>query len=67
MRAMEERARAIGARAAGRRRDAMLPAAEDVPGIGAHVEGDTVVIEGRALLDRWVRDARLRYLGRIPS
>ena len=67
MRALEERARAIGARAAGRRRDAVVREVAEVPGVSAHVEGEDVVIEGRALLDRWVADARLRYLGRSSS
>lgn len=48
-------------RAAGRR-DAIIRAAEDL-GIGARAEGDTVVLEGRGLLARWLHDARLRNIG----
>lgn len=36
----------------------------DFPGVHAHVEGDMVVLTGRHLLDRWIRDARLRDVGR---
>lgn len=50
------------ARAQGRR-DAIVRAAEDI-GIDARVEGDTVVLEGRGLIVRWLRDARLRDIGR---
>lgn len=48
---------------AARKRDAIVRAAEDL-GIGARAEGDTVVLEGRWLLARWLRDARLRNIGR---
>lgn len=45
------------------RREAVARAAEDL-GISARVEGDLVVMEGRGLLARWLRDARLRNIGR---
>lgn len=38
----------------------------DFPGLVARIEGDDVVIEGRHLLDRWLRDARLRNVAREP-
>lgn len=64
MRGVLERGRALGERAAARRREIVLAEALDVPGVRAVVEGDAVVIEGRALLDRRVEDARLLYIGR---
>lgn len=64
MRGVLERGRALGERAAARRREIVLAEALEVPGVRAVVEGDAVVIEGRALLDRWVEDARLLYIGR---
>lgn len=45
------------------RREAVARAAEDL-GISARVEGELVVMEGRGLLARWLRDARLRNIGR---
>lgn len=50
------------ARAQGKR-DAIARAAEDL-GIGASVEGERVVLEGRGLLTRWLHDARIRDIGR---
>lgn len=34
-------------------------------GVSARVEDSAVVLEGRGLLDRWLRDAQLRDVGRI--
>lgn len=48
-----------------RKRQAIAGEAEALPGVSAHVEGDAVVLEGRGLLDRWLRDASLRNIGRI--
>lgn len=45
------------------RREAIARAAEGL-GIGASVEGERVVLEGRGLLARWLRDARIRDIGR---
>lgn len=64
MRGVLERGVALGERVAARRREIVLAEALEVPGVRAVVEGDAVVIEGRALLDRWVGDARLLYIGR---
>lgn len=58
------RGRAIGDRAAERLRDRVADEARAVPGVTVSTEGDAIVIEGRALLDRWVEEARLRYVGR---
>lgn len=64
MRAVLERGQAIGDRAADRLRDRVAADARDVPGVTVTTEGEAIVIEGRALLDRWVEEARLRYAGR---
>lgn len=64
VRAVLERGQAIGERAAARLRDRVAAEARDVPGVTVTTEGDAIVIEGRALLDRWVEEARLRYVGR---
>ncbi|RVT43429.1 hypothetical protein [Sphingobium algorifonticola] len=64
MRGILERGRAIGERAADRLRDRVADEARAVPGVTVSTEGDAIVIEGRALIDRWVEDARLRYVGR---
>ncbi len=64
LRAILERGQAIGERAADRLRDRVAAEARDVPGVTVSTEGDAIVIEGRALLDRWVEEARLRYVGR---
>ncbi len=50
------------ARAQGRR-EAIARAAEGL-GIAASIEGERVVLEGRGLRARWMRDARLRDIGR---
>lgn len=62
--AVAARGRAIGDRAADRLRDRVAAEARMVPGVTVSTEGDAIVIEGRALIDRWVEDARLRYVGR---
>ncbi|MDX3910325.1 MAG: hypothetical protein QHC67_10955 [Sphingobium sp.] len=64
MKGLVERGVALGERAAARRREMVLAEARAVPGVTASVEGEDVVIEGRALLGRWVEDVRLRYIGR---
>lgn len=51
------------ARAARRRRSISVEAG-GLPGVSAYVEGDDVILEGRGLLDRWIRDASLRHIGR---
>lgn len=61
--AMRRGAAAAEARAR-RRREQIAAEAEALPGVSAHVEGDEVVLEGRGLLDRWLRDASLRNIGR---
>ncbi|MEO8723152.1 MAG: hypothetical protein ABI395_06455 [Sphingobium sp.] len=62
---LPDRAAALGERRAQGQRDAIAGAVQnDFPGVTAHVEGDAVVLEGRHLLERWLRDARLRNVGR---
>lgn len=63
--ALQDIATGIVERRAEQQRRAIVTQAEsDFPGVRARVEGDTVVLEGRHLLDRWIRDARLRDVGR---
>lgn len=45
------------------RREAVARAAEGL-GIAARIEGEQVVMEGRGLIVRWLRDARLGDIGR---
>lgn len=52
------------ARAAARRQGITRAVAADFPGLTARIEGEAVVIEGRGLLDRWLREATLRDIGR---
>lgn len=62
---VEARGARIAQARAHERREAMVARVErDHPGLSAHIDGDAVVIEGRHLLDRWLRDARLRDIGR---
>ncbi|MGK2911825.1 MAG: hypothetical protein ACSLE1_18775 [Sphingobium sp.] len=56
-----ERGVALGERVAARRRERVLAEARELPGVSAAIVGEDVVIEGRALLGRWVEDARLFY------
>lgn len=51
----------MGEAAADRRRALVLAEAREVPGVTVREEGDAVVIEGRALVARWVEDVGLRY------
>ena len=64
-----EAARRLGVAAAQarveRKRQAIAEEADALPGVSAHVEGEAVVLEGRGLLDRWIRDAGLRNIGRV--
>lgn len=62
--ALLPRAERAGAARAGRRRAAIVAEAEARRGIVARIEGEDVVLEGRGLLERWLRDAGLRTLGR---
>jgi len=50
---------------ADRRRSGIAAEVEALRGVSAHVEVDEVVLEGRGLLDRWLRDASLRNIGRV--
>lgn len=47
-----------------RKRRAIMREADSLPGVSAYVEGDDVILEGRGLLDRWIREASLRHIGR---
>lgn len=61
--ALRERARLLaGDRAATRRGELALAAERDFPGLAARIEGEAVIIEGRGLLDRWLREANLRAI-----
>lgn len=62
----DEVARAAEARA-GRRRREIAAEAEALGGIAARIEGERVMLEGRGLLDRWIRDASLRNIGRMGT
>jgi|GEM_PF-3197879 len=46
------------------RRHEMVREAEALQDISARIEGEDVVFEGRGLLDRWIRDASIRNIGR---
>lgn len=43
---------------------AIATEANSLGGITARIEGADVVMEGRNLLERWLRDAELRHIGR---
>lgn len=62
-RAMERAAEAAEARAVARRAE-IAGEADALPGVSASVEGENVVLEGRGLLDRWIREASIRHIGR---
>ena len=62
-RVMDRAASAADARAA-QRRDEIAQEASALPGISARIEDEDVVLEGRGLLERWIRDASIRYIGR---
>jgi hypothetical protein len=62
---VEALGRSIGERRAARRRAAIVRAIDDdFTGVTTRIEGDAVVLEGRGLEARWMRDARLRDVGR---
>lgn len=61
-----ERVGRAAARRADRRRQEIVSEAEAM-GVAASIEEDRVVIEGRGLLDRWLRDASIRNLGRTGA
>jgi hypothetical protein len=61
------RGAAAGEARAARRRSAIAAEADAFPGVSARIEGDEVVLEGRGLLDRWLRDASVRSIGRAGS
>jgi len=63
-RAVLDRAARAGEARAAAARQALVREAQALGGIAAHVAGEDVVLEGRGLLDRWIRDARLRDIGR---
>lgn len=64
MRGALEKAVRLGEARAERHRRAIADEADALPGVRASVEGEAVVLEGRGLLDRWLRDASLRNIGR---
>lgn len=59
-----DRAKRAGARRAELRRRE-IAAEAGAMGISASIEGELVVLEGRGLLDRWIREASLRNIGRL--
>lgn len=62
-----ERAARLGEVRAEVKRRAIADEAEALPGVRATIEGESVVLEGRRLLDRWLRDASLRNIGRVGA
>lgn len=64
MRGGLQRAERAGERRAEGHRHAIAAEADALPGVRASVEDEAVVLEGRGLLDRWLRDASLRNIGR---
>ncbi len=62
--AMMRKGIGAGEARAARWRERIARAADAMPGVRAHVDGEEVVMEGRHLLDRWLRDATLRQAGR---
>jgi hypothetical protein len=67
MRGAVERAARLGEVRAEVKRRTIADEAEALPGVRASVEGEAVVLEGRKLLDRWLRDASLRNIGRVGA
>ncbi len=61
--ALTIRAAIAGAERAEKVRRALADEATQLGGITATVEEEHIVLTGRGLLDRWIRDARLRGLG----
>ena len=64
MRALLERGAQLGEAKAMQKRRAIADAAAALPGVRASISGEEVILEGRGLLDRWLRDASLRNIGR---
>ena len=64
MRGAAEKAARLGEARAEFKRRAIADEADALPGVHASVEDEAVVLEGRGLLDRWLRDASLRNIGR---
>lgn len=64
MRGAAEKAARLGEARAEFKRRAIADEADALPGVRASVEDEAVVLEGRGLLDRWLRDASLRNIGR---
>jgi len=62
-----ERIRRAGEQRAELRRREIAGAAGALGGIAVSIEGEQVVLEGRGLLDRWIREASLRNIGRIGA
>ncbi len=60
-----ERANRAGERRAELRRREIATEAEALGGIAVVIEGEQVVLEGRGLLDRWLREASIRNIGRM--
>ncbi|AQR74433.1 hypothetical protein [Sphingomonas sp. LM7] len=64
MKSLEARAEAIGARAAVRAAARVADAARAaLPGVSVEAEPGRVVVSGRGLARRWLRDPAIRWLG----
>jgi hypothetical protein len=61
--ALSARARAMGA-AAARRAASRIADGVEIPGVTVTVEDERVVVAGRGLVRRWLRDPALRWIGR---
>ncbi|MES2337816.1 MAG: hypothetical protein V4537_06965 [Pseudomonadota bacterium] len=61
--ALEARGRAIGAAAVARWRARVAAQLREVPGLRIEERDDGLVVTGRRLRARWLRDAALRWLG----
>jgi hypothetical protein len=59
---LDQAARAAERRAATRRAQLVEALAERLPGARVRVVGETVVVRGRALAERWAADPALRVL-----
>jgi hypothetical protein len=64
MERLEERGRAIGARASADAAERLAEAARGaLPGLSVTVSGETVTMEGRGIGRRWLADPAFRWIG----
>ena len=63
---LEARGCALGERAAANARDRLVDSVRgDLPGVAARVDGDGVVLSGRGLRARLMREPVLRWIGSL--